>query len=115
MASEHRAHHARCRAIVSSVGSRAGSSVQRVGRHRYADERDLHAAVAVTAGDRVPPMAQERLEWASDGAVVLRLRRPSTDWTRAIRFEPCLTSALSAPYTVASAHSKAAPGGEVNV
>jgi hypothetical protein len=35
-----------------------------------------------------PPIAQERLERAPDGAVVLRLRRPWTDGTRAIRFEP---------------------------
>jgi hypothetical protein len=35
-----------------------------------------------------PPIAQERLERAPDGAVLLRLRRPWTDGTRAIRFEP---------------------------
>jgi hypothetical protein len=86
--------------------------VQRVGRdrspaaitstgplHAHLDGFDLHAAVAVPAGDRKrlehlcryvlrPPIAQERLERAPDGAVVLRLRRPWTDGTRAIRFEP---------------------------
>jgi hypothetical protein len=101
-------------AVVGQVatGPRAGRPVQRVGRDRYAHEVtstvplhahldgfDLHAAVAVPAGDRVrlehlcryvlrPPIAQERLERAPDGAVVLRLRRPWTDGTRAIRFEP---------------------------
>ena len=35
-----------------------------------------------------PPIAQERLELAADGAVLLRLRRPWSDGTRAIRFEP---------------------------
>lgn len=35
-----------------------------------------------------PPIAQERLEVAPDGTVLLRLRRPWSDGTRAIRFEP---------------------------
>jgi len=35
-----------------------------------------------------PPIAQERLELTSDGKVLLRLRRPWHDGTRAIRFEP---------------------------
>jgi hypothetical protein len=67
--------------------------------HAHLDGFDLHAAVAVPAGDRTrlehlcryilrPPIAQERLERAPDGAVLLRLRRPWTDGTRAIRFEP---------------------------
>ena len=34
-----------------------------------------------------PPIAQERLDVAPDGAVLLRLRRPWSDGTRAIRFE----------------------------
>jgi len=101
-------------AVVGRVvtGPRAGAPVQRVGRDRYAtgisatgplhahrNGFDLHAAVAVPAGDRTrlehlckyvlrPPLAQERLELAPDGAVVLRLRRPWSDGTRAIRFEP---------------------------
>ena len=94
------------------TGPRAGRPVQRLGRDRYATEVtstgplhahldgfDLHAAVAVPAGDRArlehlcryvlrPPLAQERLELTPDGAVVLRLRRPWSDGTRAIRFEP---------------------------
>ena len=101
-------------AVVGRVvtGPRAGRPVQRVGRERYAAEIsstgplhanlngfDLHAAVAVPAGDRArlehlvryvlrPPIAQERLELAPDGAVLLRLRRAWSDGTRAIRFEP---------------------------
>ena len=101
-------------AVVGRVatGPRAGAPVQRLGRDRYAaeisstgplhahlDGFDLHAAVAVPAGDRArlehlcryvlrPPIAQERLELGPDGAVVLRLRRPWSDGTRAIRFEP---------------------------
>jgi len=101
-------------AVVGRVatGPRAGAPVQRVGRDRYPadmtstgplhahlDGFDLQAAVAVPAGDRTrlanlcryvlrPPIAQERLKLAPDGAVVLHLRRPWTDGTRAIRFEP---------------------------
>jgi DNA-directed RNA polymerase subunit RPC12/RpoP len=101
-------------AVVGRVatGARAGGPVQRLGRVRYDAEMDesgplhahldgfdLHAAVAVPAGDRArlenlcryvlrPPIAQERLELAPDGAVVLRLRRSWSDGTRAIRFEP---------------------------
>ena len=95
-----------------ATGPRAGAPVVRVGRERYAAEItasgplhahlegfDLHAAVAVPAGDRDrlehlcryvlrPPIAQERLELTSDGKVLLRLRRPWHDGTRAIRFEP---------------------------
>jgi transposase-like protein len=95
-----------------ATGPRAGRPMQRVGHNRYADQVtstgplhahldgfDLHAAVAAPAGDRVrlehlcryvlrPPIAQERLDRAPDGAVVLRLRRPWSDGTRAIRFEP---------------------------
>jgi hypothetical protein len=89
-------------AVVGRVatGPRAGRPVQRLGRDRYAaeitstgplhahlDGFDLHAAVAVPAGDRGrlehlcryvlrPPIAQERLDRAPDGAVLLRLRRP---------------------------------------
>ncbi len=35
-----------------------------------------------------PPIAQERLDRVPDGAVLLRLRRPWRDGTRAIHFEP---------------------------
>ena len=36
-----------------------------------------------------PPVAQEALELTPDGRVLLRLRRPWRDGTRALRFEPC--------------------------
>jgi hypothetical protein len=60
---------------------------------------DLHADAAVGAGDRRrlerlcryvlrPPVTQEALELTADGQVVLRLRRPWRDGTRAIRFAP---------------------------
>jgi hypothetical protein len=60
---------------------------------------DLHANVAVRAGDRFrlerlcryvlrPPVAQDALELTPEGKVLLRLRRPWRDGTRAIRFEP---------------------------
>jgi hypothetical protein len=82
--------------------------VGRVARERYAAEItasgplhahlegfDLHAAVAVPAGDRDrlehlcryvlrPPIAQERLELTPDGKVLLRLRRTWHDGTRAV-------------------------------
>jgi len=95
-----------------ATGPRAGAAVVRVGRdpaapvdsasgplHAQLDGFDLHAAVAVPAGHRSrlehlaryvlrPPVAQEALEWTPDGKVLLRLRRPWRDGTRAIRFEP---------------------------
>jgi hypothetical protein len=97
-------------AVVGRVatGPRAGAPVVRVGRERYAAEItasgplhahlegfDLHAAVAVPAGDRDrlehlcryvlrPPIAQERLELTPDGKVLLRLRRTWHDGTRAV-------------------------------
>jgi len=60
---------------------------------------DLHAGVAVPAGDRGrlehlcryvlrPPIAQEAIEWTLDDKVLLRLRRPWQDGTQAICFEP---------------------------
>jgi len=101
-------------AVVGRVvtGARSGARVTRIGQMRYPTEAkgngpmhahgegfDLHAAVAVPAGDRSrlehlcryvlrPPLAQERLELTSDGKIVLRLRRPWQDGTRAICFEP---------------------------
>ena len=95
-----------------ALGARAGATVVRIGRereamditgteplHAHLDGFDLHAAVAVPAGDRVrlehlcryilrPPLAQQRLELAADGQVLLRLRRPWRDGTRALRFTP---------------------------
>jgi hypothetical protein len=59
----------------------------------------VHANVAVPAGDRErlehlcryvlrPPVAQDSLELAADGRVLLEIRRPWRDGTRAILFEP---------------------------
>jgi len=95
-----------------ATGPRAGQRVLRLGtdpaaplvstagpRHAQADGFDLHANVAVRAGDRRrlehlcryvlrPPLAQDALELTPAGAVLLRLRRPRRDGTRAIRFAP---------------------------
>ena len=60
---------------------------------------DLYANVAVRAGENErlenlcryilrPPVAQDALELTPEGKVLLRLRRPWRDGTRAIRFEP---------------------------
>jgi hypothetical protein len=94
------------------TGPRAGHLVMRIGcdpaspvvttggpRHAHLEGFDLHANVAVRAGDRVrlerlaryvlrPPVAQDALELTPEGKVLLRLRRPWRDGTRAIRFEP---------------------------
>ncbi len=91
------------------TGPRAGHLVLRLGadatapvvtsagmRHAHRAGFDLHADVAVRAGDRRrlehvcryilrPPVAQEALELTPDGRVRLRLRRPWRDGTRAIR------------------------------
>ena len=101
-------------AVVGRVvtGSRSGARVARIGQtnhpseargngplHAHEEGFDLHAAVAVPAGDRKrlehlcryvlrPPLAQERIERTTDGKVVLRLRRTWQDGTRAICFEP---------------------------
>ena len=101
-------------AVVGRVatGPRAGHRVLRLGagaaapavssagpRHAHRAGFDLHADTAVRAGDRRrlerlcryvlrPPVAQEALELTAEGQVVLRLRRPWRDGTRAIRFEP---------------------------
>ena len=68
-------------------------------RHAHLEGFDLHANVAVRAGDRTrlehlcryvlrPPVAQGALELTADGTVLHRLRRPWRDGTRAIRFAP---------------------------
>jgi hypothetical protein len=101
-------------AVVGRVatGPRAGHRVLRLGtgaaapavssagpRHAHRAGFDLHADTAVRAGDRRrlerlcryvlrPPLAQEALALTAQGQVVLRLRRPWRDGTRAIRFEP---------------------------
>jgi len=95
-----------------ATGGRAGQRAQRIGRHPDASLRaavaehqaqfggfDLHAGVAVPAGDRErlehlcryvlrPPVAQDALELTRDGKILLRMRRPWHDGTRAILFEP---------------------------
>ena len=95
-----------------ATGGRAGEMVLRVGRKSEATLRaalaerqahfggfDLHAAVAVPAGDRArlehlcryvlrPPVAQDALELTPEGKILLRLRQPWHDGTRAILFEP---------------------------
>ncbi len=95
-----------------ATGPRAGHRVLRLGadpnapvvttagpRHAHSAGFDLHANVAVRAGERTrlehlcryvlrPPLAQDALEWTPDGKVLLRLRRPWRDGTRAICFEP---------------------------
>jgi hypothetical protein len=95
-----------------ATGPRAGHLVMRLGcdpeapvvttggrRHAHLEGFDLHANVAVRAGDRTrlehlcryvlrPPVARDALELTPQGKVLLRLRRPWRDGTRAIRFEP---------------------------
>ena len=95
-----------------ATGPRAGAAIVRLGRdpnalamtssgplHAHIEGFDLHAAVAVPAGDRArlehlcryvlrPPIAQEALTLTPDGKVLLRLRRRWHDGTHAIRFEP---------------------------
>jgi len=95
-----------------ATGPRAGQLIMRLGsdptaevvttggpRHAHREGFDLHANAAVPVGDRKrlerlcryvlrPPVAQDALELTSEGKVLLRLRRPWRDGTRAIRFEP---------------------------
>jgi hypothetical protein len=95
-----------------ATGGRAGQPVQRLGRNADSPLRaaiaarqaqfggfDLHAAVAVPAGDRErlehlcryvlrPPIAQDALKLTADGKVLLKMRRAWHDGTRAILFEP---------------------------
>ncbi len=95
-----------------ATGPRAGRWVVRLGRdpraevvigrgRRQAHQRgfDLHADTAVGEGERDrlerlcryvlrPPLAGDALELTEDGKVLLRLRRPWSDGTYAIRFEP---------------------------
>jgi hypothetical protein len=68
-------------------------------RHAHSEGFDLHANVSVRAGDNRrrerlchsilrPPVPQDALELTPDGKVLLHLRRPWRDGTKAIRFEP---------------------------
>ncbi|MBY0276821.1 transposase [Candidatus Binatia bacterium] len=97
----------------SAIGADAGSRAVRLGhapeappddgsgapRHAHIAGFDLHAGVAVPAGDRQrlehlcryvlrPPIAQGSLAIAPDGRVRLELRRPWRDGTRALLFDP---------------------------
>ncbi len=95
-----------------ATGPRAGRWVVRLGRDptapvvitggpRQAHYKsfDLHANTAVGAGDQTrlerlcryvlrPPLAQDSLALSEDGKVLLRLRRPWSDGTHTLRFEP---------------------------
>jgi hypothetical protein len=95
-----------------ATGPRAGQRVLRLGsdptelpvttggpRHAHIEGFDLHANAAVRPREiqRLehlcryilrPPVAQDALELTPEGKVLLRLRRPWRDGTRAIRFEP---------------------------
>ncbi len=95
-----------------ATGPRAGQRVLHVGRdptaplvtpggprHAHIAGLDLYANVAVRAGENErlehlcryilrPPVAQDALELTPDGTVLLRLRRPWRDGTRALCFEP---------------------------
>jgi hypothetical protein len=96
----------------AATGPRAGRPIVRLGRdqnapwvessgarHAHVDGFDLHANVAVPAGDRErlehlcryvlrPPVAQDALELKAEGKILLRIRRPWRDGTRAILFTP---------------------------
>jgi hypothetical protein len=97
----------------SAIGADAGGPAVRLGRapetasddgagapcHAHMAGFDLHAGVAVPAGDRErlehlcryvlrPPIAQDALSIAPDGRVRLALRRPWRDGTRALLFDP---------------------------
>jgi len=97
----------------SAAGADAGSRTARLDRaaeaapddgagapwHAHIAGFDLHAGVAVPAGDRArlehlcryllrPPIAQDSLAIAPDGRVRLELRRPWRDGTRALLFDP---------------------------
>jgi hypothetical protein len=95
-----------------ALGRRAGARVWRVGdepdapwvfssapRHAHLDGFDLHANIAVPAGDRPrleqlcryllrPAVAQERLRLLGDGRVLLTLKTAWADGTRHLLFEP---------------------------
>jgi transposase-like protein len=98
---------------VTAMGPEAGCRPQRLAGPELADtERsgrgrlharlagfDLHAGVAAPAGDRSrlehlcryvlrPPVAQDALERLPGGSVLLHIRRPWSDGTRAIVLEP---------------------------
>ena len=68
-------------------------------RHAHLDGFDLHANVAVPAGDRArleqlcryllrPAVSQDRLQLLSDGRILLALKTAWADGTRHLLFEP---------------------------
>lgn len=93
-----------------ALGPRAGWRVERIGDEPVqvapcgalsaeAEGFNVHAGVRVIAGRRErlrvlcryllrPPMSEQRLSRMPDGRVLLRLKRPWADGTRALRFEP---------------------------
>ena len=95
-----------------ALGHRAGHRVARIGsdpdavpdfsvgpRHAHLDGFDLHANLAVAAGDTTrlehlcryllrPPVPEGRLELLSDGRVLLALGRTWSDGTTHLVFEP---------------------------
>ncbi len=95
-----------------SLGARAGAQVRRLGeglrhargsargpRHAHLEGFDLHANVWVGPHDRArleqmcryvlrPPLAENRLRRLADGRVRLELKRPWSDGTTHLLFEP---------------------------
>ena len=95
-----------------ALGARAGAPVRRLGeglrearggargpRHAYLEGFDLHANVWVGSNDRArleqlcryvlrPPLAENRLRRLADGRVRLELKRPWSDGTTYLLFEP---------------------------
>jgi hypothetical protein len=125
-----------------ATGPRAGQRVLRLGsdataplvitggrRHAHIEGFDLHANAAVRAGEDErlehlcryilrPPVAQDALELTADGKVLLHLRRPWRDGTRAICFEPSeflekLAAMIPRPPVLRS--SPATEGGRINL
>lgn len=93
-----------------ALGPRAGWRVERLGGEEVrlaplgvlcaeAEGFNVHAGVRVIAGRRErlralcryllrPPLSEERLAQLADGRILVRLKRPWSDGTRALRFEP---------------------------
>jgi hypothetical protein len=87
--------------MVARVGRRSDTTLRAAIAERQAHfgRFDLHAGVAVPAGDLErlehlaryvlrPPVAQDALELTADGKILLNMRRAWHDGTRAILFEP---------------------------